>query len=141
MENSRLKRKRRKQRISLFTNIIFCIITLASLTGCIILLLNNYALRNESKEAMAQVSQLEAYQENYVYSQSDLDAYVEEARIDAREEERKLFLDELKAKMSGSSTATAMLRDFFTEELGGAGRSWEEPGDSLDDSIMPVRQE
>ena len=98
MENSRLKRKRRKQRISLFTNIIFCIITLASLTGCIILLLNNYALRNESKEAMAQVSQLEAYQENYVYSQSDLDAYVEEARIDAREEERKLFLDELKAK-------------------------------------------
>ena len=117
MENSRLKRKRRKQRISLFTNIIFCIITLASLTGCIILLLNNYALRNESKEAMAQVSQLEAYQENYVYSQSDLDAYMEEARIDAREEERKLFLDELKAKMSGSSTATAMLRDFFTEDV------------------------
>lgn len=117
MDNIRMKRKRRKQRISLMTNIVFCIITLAALTGCIILLLKNYMLRNQSEETMAQLQAFEEQSENYIYTQADMNAYLEEARQTAKEEQRTELLNELKAKMSGGSTATAMLRDFFPEDV------------------------
>lgn len=117
MDNIRIKRKRRKQRISLITNIIFCIITLAALTGCIILLLNNYMLKNQSEETMAQLLAFEEQSENYIYTQADMNAYIEEAKLTAKEEQRTELLDELKAKMSGGGTATAMLRDFFPEDV------------------------
>lgn len=117
MDNSRAKRKRRKQRISLFTNIIFGVITLAALTGCIILLLMNYGLKNQSEEAMAQIQAFEEQKENYIYSQADLDAYIEEAASAARQEQKDEFLGELKSKMSGGGSATAMLRDFFPDDV------------------------
>ena len=117
MENSRIKRKKRRQSISLFTNIVFCMITLAALTGCIVLLLKNYALRNQTQETMAQIQDLEKLQDIYIYTQADLDSYLEEASVLARQEERGAFLNELKEKMSGGGTATAMLRDFFQEDV------------------------
>lgn len=117
MENARIRRKKRQQRVSLVTNIIFCLITLAALTGCIILLLNNYALKNESREAMAQLADLEEQAENYIYTQSDLDAYLEEAEAAARDAQKTELLGELKSKMSGGGTAIAMLRDFFPEDV------------------------
>lgn len=117
MDNVRIKRKRRKQRISLITNILFCIITLAALTGCIILLLNNYTLKNQSEEAMARLKAFEEQSENYIYTQADLDSYMEETRLSAKEEQKTELLNELKAKMSGGGTATAMLRDFFPEDV------------------------
>lgn len=117
MENARIRRKKRQQRISLVTNIIFCLITLAALTGCIILLLNNYALKNESEEVMAQLRDFEEQSENYIYTQADLDSYMEEARAQARDEQKTELLGELKSKMSGGGTATAMLRDFFPEDV------------------------
>ena len=74
MENSRIKRKKRRQSISLFTNIVFCMITLAALTGCIVLLLKNYALRNQTQETMAQIQDLEKLQDMFVSAQSaDID--------------------------------------------------------------------
>ncbi|MBD5395406.1 MAG: hypothetical protein HDR71_14335 [Lachnospiraceae bacterium] len=117
MDNIRIKRKKRKQRISLVTNIIFCLITLCSLTGCIILLLSNYSLKNKSAEVMAQLQAFEEQSESYIYTQADLNSYVEEARTEAREEQRTELLNELKVKMSGGGTATAMLRDFFPEDV------------------------
>lgn len=115
--DNRAKRKRRKQRISLFTNIIFCIITLAALTGCIILLLSNYGLRNQSKEAMAQLQAFEEQKENYIYTQADLDAYIDEAAAEAKQAQKDELLGELKSKMSGGGSATAMLRDFFPDDV------------------------
>ncbi len=115
--DNRAKRKRRKQRISLFTNIIFCIITLAALTGCIILLLSNYGLRNQSKEAMAQLQAFEEQKENYIYTQADLDAYIDEAAAEAKQAQKDELLEELKSKMSGGGSATAMLRDFFPDDV------------------------
>lgn len=115
--DNRAKRKRRKQRISLFTNIIFCIITLAALTGCIILLLSNYGLKNQSKEAMAQLQAFEEQKENYIYTQADLDAYIDEAAAEAKQAQKDELLGELKSKMSGGGSATAMLRDFFPDDV------------------------
>lgn len=117
MDNNRIKRKKRKQRRSLLTNIIFCLIALFALTGCIVLLLQNYTLKNQSKEAMAQLQQFEQQREDYIYTQSDLDSYKEEAAVNARKEERDTMLSELKSKMSGGGTAINMLRDFFPEDV------------------------
>ena len=117
MDNARIRRKRRQQRISLLTNIVFCLITLGALTGCIVLLLMNYSLKNQSKEAMAQLRAFEEQSENYIYTQADLDSYLEEAKTQAREEEKEQLLSQLKSKMSGGGTAIAMLRDFFTEDV------------------------
>lgn len=117
MNNTRIRRKKKQQRISLITNIIFCLITLAALTGCIILLLNNYTLKNQSEEAMAQLRDFEEQSESYIYTQADLDSYLEEARTEASEAQKEELLDELKSKMSGGGTATAMLRDFFPEDV------------------------
>ena len=117
MDNARIKRKRRKQRISLLTNIVFCLITLFALTCCIFLLLKNNALKNESREAIAQLHAFEEQSENYIYTQADLDSYMEEARAQARTEEKTELLSQLKSKMSGGGTAIAMLRDFFPEDV------------------------
>ena len=117
MDNVRIKRKKRQQRISLFTNIVFCLITLFALTCCIVLLLKNYTLKNESREALAQLKAFEEQSENYIYTQSDLDSYMEEARTQARTEEKTQLLSQLKVKMSGGGTAIAMLRDFFPEDV------------------------
>ena len=117
MDNARIRRKRRQQRISLLTNIVFCLITLGALTGCIVLLLMNYSLKNQSKEAIAQLQAFEEQSENYIYTQADLNSYLEEAKTEAREEEKTQLLSQLKSKMSGGGTAIAMLRDFFTEDV------------------------
>lgn len=117
MDNIRVKRKRRQQRISLFTNIVFCLITLFALTGCIFLLLKNSVLKNESREALAQLEAFEEQSESYIYTQADLDSYMEEARTEARTQEKEELLSQLKSKMSGGGTAIAMLRDFFPEDV------------------------
>lgn len=117
MENSRIRRKKRKQRNSLFANIIFCVIALTALTGCIVLLLQNYVLKNKSKETMARLKEAEARQADFVYTEADLNAYKEEAVAEARQQERNDFLSELKSKMSKGGTTAAMLRDFFPEDV------------------------
>ncbi|MDE7008581.1 MAG: hypothetical protein K2P07_10555, partial [Lachnospiraceae bacterium] len=73
------RRKKRKHQISLITNIIFCLITLSALTGCIILLLQNYGLRGETREAASLLREYEERNEEYIYSQADLDARMGEA--------------------------------------------------------------
>ncbi len=117
MDNARIKRKKRQQRRSLITNIIFCLITLAALTGCIVLLLKNYTLKNKREEVMAQLQAFEEQSESYIYTQADLNSYLEEARTEAKEEQRTELLAELKSKMSDGGTAINMLRDFFPEDV------------------------
>lgn len=86
------RRNRRMQQVSLITNIFFCLITLAALTGCIFLMLQNYSMRNASVEAMGRIQELEGIASEYIYSQKDLDNQVEAAVQAAMEEERKALL-------------------------------------------------
>ena len=57
--NNKIRRRRKQQRRSLITNIIMCLITLSALTACIVLVLKNYNLKNQSEEAMAQLKSFE----------------------------------------------------------------------------------
>lgn len=113
MNEKAMRRSRRKQQISLLTNIVFCIIALAALTGCIFFLLQNYALKNESVETMGRVRELEEIAQEYIYSQSDLDAYTQEAAQTARTSEKAAVLGELRSRMSQGESTVSILRDFY----------------------------
>ena len=61
-----MRRKKRKQRTSLVTNIVFCVITLAALTACLLLVLQNYTLKNSGEQVMAQFAEYEQQHQNYL---------------------------------------------------------------------------
>ncbi len=113
----RMRRKRRRRRTSLWTNIVFCIITLVALTGCIILLLQNYSLKSKGEEVMAQLEEVEAERESYIYTQADLDAFSQEAAADAQEEEKEAILSDIQKRMSSGESVAAMLRDYYPEDV------------------------
>ena len=117
MANRSARRSRRKQRISLVTNIIFSLITLTALTGCIVLLLQNYSLKNESLEVIGRLEEYEILQEKYIYSQEDLEAYSDQAAREAMEQGRSDVLADLKTSVSGESSVVSVLRSFFPEDV------------------------
>ncbi len=112
-----MARKKRKQSTSLITNIIFCVIALVALTGCIVLLLQNYMLQNESAQAMAEFDEYKALKEECVYTQSDLEAYITEAVSAADEEGRTEVLETLRNRMQNGESTAEVLRDLFTEDV------------------------
>ena len=114
---NKVRRNRRRQQVNLVTNIIFCLITLAALTGCIILLLQNYGLRNKSQEAMARLKEFEDKEEEYIYTQADMEAYSKEIALKEGELQKAALLDDLKLKMSSGESTSEMLRDFFPEDV------------------------
>ncbi|MDO4302772.1 MAG: glycoside hydrolase family 25 protein [Bacillota bacterium] len=111
------RRKRRKQQISLITNIIFCLITLTALTGCIILLLQNYGLKNETRQTASLLAEYEERNEEYIYTQADLDTYSEEAVKLAEGLERQAVLDELKTGMESGDSTAKVLRGLFPDDV------------------------
>lgn len=115
--SSRIRRSKRRQQTNLIVNIIFCLMTLTALTICIVLVLQNYGLRNQTKETIAQLQEYEKQQEGYVYTQADVDYMIEEAVTSANENERAAVLAELKEKMSNGGTTADMLRSFFPENI------------------------
>lgn len=114
MSKATAKRNRRKQQMSLISNIIFCLIALTALTGCIVLVLQNYSLQNEGEEVM---SRLEEHELEYIYTQEDLDAYLAENSLREREDERNNFLEEIKRRISEGESTVSLLRSFFPEEI------------------------
>ena len=74
MSEKSMRRNRKRQRISLLRNIVFSLVTLTALTGCIGLLLQNYALKNEGRETMGRLNELEDYSSEHIYTQAELDA-------------------------------------------------------------------
>lgn len=117
MNKKTLRRNRRSQRMSLLTNIIFSLVTLTALTGCIALLLQNYTLKNESRETMGRLNELEDYSSEHIYTQAEVDNYVQGAAAAAREEERETFLGDLKEKINGGDSTVSILRDFYPEDI------------------------
>ena len=114
---ARIKRKKRRQRASLMTNIMFCVITLFALTGCIVLLLQNYSLKHEGEEVMAQLTALEEETADYLYTQADMDAYTKAAADEAEEKGKSDILSEVKSKMSSGESVAEMLRGFYPDDV------------------------
>ncbi len=117
MANKSARRSRRKQKISLITNIIFSLITLTALTGCIILLLQNYSMRNESREVLGRLEEYEIREKEYIYTREDLEAYSDSAALQALEQGRQDVLADLKTAISGGNSTAAVLRRFYPEDV------------------------
>ena len=101
----------------MITNIIFCLITLSALTGCIVLVLQNYGLKNKAQEAMSQLSAYEERDAKYIYTQADVDSFVSEASETANEERKREILNQVKSQMSSGSSASELLRGLFPEDV------------------------
>lgn len=111
------RRKKRKQQISLITNIVFCLITLSALTGCIILLLQNYGLKGETREAASLIQEYEERSEEYIYTQADIDTRADEAAALAKEDQKQEILADLKFRMESGDSTAEILRDYFPEDV------------------------
>ena len=116
MQN-RAKRSKRRKQISLITNIISCIITLAALTGCIVLVLQNYSLKNQKLEAAARIEEYESFTAEHIYTQADINAFREEAAADAKEEQKNEILTDMKQRMATGGSTAQMLRDYFPNDV------------------------
>lgn len=117
MDSARMRKRRKKHRASLITNMVFCLIALAALTVCLVLVLQNYTLKNEEAQAMARLEEYEQQRQTYRYTQSDLSAYAQRSAQDARVEERALVMEELKQGILDAESATDALRKFFPEDV------------------------
>lgn len=117
MDSTRMRRKKRKQRTSLLTNIVFCVMTLAALTACLLLVLQNYTLKNEGAQVVAQFEEYEQQHQNYLYTQLDLSSYADRAAAQARDEERSLVMEELKQGILDADSATDAFRKFFPNDV------------------------
>ncbi len=108
------RKSRLKAQISLITNIILSLTALTALIGCIIFVLQNHSLQNKSQEVMAQ---LEEYEGEYIYTQSDLDAYVEEAAARASDAQRAAMLEEIKQRMGDGESTASLLRSLYPDDV------------------------
>lgn len=107
---------RKRRQMSLLTNIVLCIVALASLTVCIFLLLKNYQLNYEVSDALAQAAQLEEETKGYLYTQSDVDALVDEAVQEAQNAELDALLADIRKCMEDGKNTSSLLRELYPEE-------------------------
>lgn len=117
MNYTTVKRKNRKQRISLITNIVFCMIALAALTGCIVLLLQNYVLKNESIQAAAEFEEYKTEKEEYIYTQADFDNFMLQSLGLANTEGKEEVLSEIKMKMDNGISTAEILRELYVNDV------------------------
>lgn len=117
MDNTKARRMKKRHRNNVVTNIILCIIALAALTGCIILLLQNKNLSNKAEETLVKLEESEASKDLYIFTQEDADALAQEAATQAGEDARQELLGRIKEEMSSGGTTAQLLRELYPENL------------------------
>lgn len=117
MAGQSVRRSRRRQKISLVKNIIFSLITLSALTGCIVLLLKNYSLETKSQEVMSRLEEYESGENARIYTEADLETYSAQASQEGVEKGKNEVLNELKTSVSGGTAIVEVLRGLFPEDV------------------------
>lgn len=116
----RKKKRRRSENSTLVGSIILCLVTLASITICLVMVFKCRAVQMENTVVM---NELEAIRmdEEMTYTQGEVDALIANAVETTKEETSQQvsdeFLDQLKEKMSSGESTTEMLRYFFPDEI------------------------
>lgn len=116
MRNNRRKRKKKRGKI-VFTAFL-CVLALASLTGCMILVMQNRKLQTEVDEAVAYIDEVNSI---IVYTQEEAQQMVDEAAqkaaSEASDEKAQEILGGIKAMMEEGEGASAMLRAFYPNDI------------------------
>lgn len=118
------KRRRKKHKRSengiLAGSIILCIVTLVSITICLVMVFQNRAAQLENVEVMTELETVRQEVE-MSYTQDEVDQMIQEAvnqtKDQTSEEVSTAFLSKLKEMMEAGDGATEMLRFFFPEEI------------------------
>lgn len=121
LQGKRRKKKRRKsENGALVSSIILCLVTLASITICLVMVFKCRSIQLENTVVM---NELEAIRmdEEITYTQGEVDALIANAVTETKDQTSEEVSDELLGKLkefmiSGEGT-TAMLRYFFPDEI------------------------
>ncbi|MBD5522520.1 MAG: hypothetical protein HDR03_15075 [Lachnospiraceae bacterium] len=110
------KKRRKNENAILFGSIILCIITLFSVTLCMIMVFKYSAAQLENVEVM---NELEVLQGNYTEEEvaALINSNTEEVFKQASDETRKEILDSMKDMMLSGDGALKMIRHFYPDEI------------------------
>lgn len=121
LQGKRSKKKRRRSENSILAgSILLCIVTLTAVTICLVMVFQYRAVQQKNTAVM---SELEAIRlrEEAAYNQAEVDAMIESAVEEAEEktgeEVKERYLGAIKEFMTSGLGTTAMLRDFFPDEI------------------------
>ena len=121
LQGKRQKKKRRRSENSILAgSILLCIVTLTAVTVCLVAVFQYRAIQQENVEVMNELEEVRL-EEEMSYSQAEVDALLENAVEQTREETdaevSSAFLDQLKGFMESGESTTDMLRFFFPDEV------------------------
>lgn len=108
------KKKRGRNGGNLFLAVLLCILALASLTCCLILLVKNRSLETEVTETMTYLDEVSA---KYIYTEEEAKEMVEKGIQMGASEKEKEILGTMKTMMENGEGTSAMLRLFYPDEI------------------------
>lgn len=110
-------KKGKKRKTALYSNIVFALITLISLTITIVVLILNYSLKNQMDKLMNTNNDLKIEASKFLYTQDDYDEaclkVANEAFIKGHDE----LVSEMRERLIDGDSAYGMFRDIFTDDL------------------------
>ncbi len=114
------KRRKRRRRRGIFLPVFLCLIALASLTGCLFLLVENRALEMEAAQAASYMDEMSAAAS---YSEEEVQGIAEQAAAEASKQKEEEILGTVKEMMENGEGTYFLLRELYPEELvvGGGG--------------------
>lgn len=108
------KKKRRRRRNGIFLPVFLCLIALASLTGCLLLVVKNRLLETEAAEAAAYMEEMKAV---VSYTEDEVKSMVETAASEASKQKEEEILGTVRDMMENGEGTSAMLRELYPKEI------------------------
>ena len=108
------KRRKRRRRRGIFLPVFLCLIALASLTGCLFLLVENRALEMEAAQAASYMDEMSAAAS---YSEEEVQGIAEQAAAEASKQKEEEILGTVKEMMENGEGTYFLLRELYPEEL------------------------
>lgn len=108
------RKKRRRRRRGIFLPVFLCLIALASLTGCLLLVVKNRLLETEAAEAAAYMEEMKAV---VSYTEDEVKSMVETAASEASKQKEEEILGTVREMMENGEGTSAMLRELYPEEI------------------------
>lgn len=111
-----VKKRKKRRRRGIFLPVLLCLIALASLTGCLFLLVENRALEMESAQAAAYMEEMNATAAAS-YSEEEMREIADKAAEEASKQKEDEILGTVKEMMENGEGTYYLLRELYPEEL------------------------
>lgn len=109
-----VKRRRRRRRRGIFLPVFLCLIALASMTGCLFLLVENRALEMEAAQTAAYMDEMSTV---VSYSEEEMREIADQAAAEASRQKEDEILGTVKEMMENGEGTYYLLRELYYEEL------------------------